>query len=174
MLIKNYAKTVKFVVSGVAIALIYVLTLGVLTAQAIGLRGGAVLNLNNELVGVQDPSVPYLQIVAVMGVGLLAAYAVWYAPRRLPTSNQLALTIGFFSTSVALVVYSYAFIERGNPMQSIATGELEGWEGWLLKASNESSLHLVLALAFCLGVYQVIGTLRGSARSSSESGTGGS
>lgn len=142
-------------VGGCLTSVVYMAVVGILSVQATATRGGAVLNLNNIVVGVQDPKIPALQMTAIMCMGVLTAYIVAYAPRNFSLPVRLAVSTSFVVSSGVLLIINFSSGPGRDPLQSVADGTMPGIKGWLLKASNESSVHLLVALVLFLVVFQL-------------------
>lgn len=144
---KNYAPRLSLLIlAGLVASLVYTLAVGILTVGAIGARDGAVFDLNNAVVAITEPHVPYLQMVGVLLLGLLVTYVLLVGTRKQPFRDRLALSCGFSFGTAALVLYSFAGLGVTNANMSIAEAELAGWKGWIYQAGRDSSVHFLLAL----------------------------
>lgn len=152
----RYLRVGLYVLAGIGVSLGYTAAVGLLSVQALAARAGAVLDLDNIVVGVQPPSIPYWQMSAIVGGALLAAYAVASAPRHRPVPERIAISSSFLACTVALLIYTFANIQGGDSLLSVADGALPGWQGWLVKASNDSSLHLMLVMSALLVGIQLL------------------
>lgn len=145
-----------FAVAGLLISLAYILAVGLLATQAVGAREGAVLDLNNTLISIAEPHVPYVQMISIAFLGLLVASALIVGTRHQHLRDRLALSAGFSTGTAALVAYSFAGIDVSSAKTSIVEEALAGWKGWIHEAGSNSSVHLLLALMLGWTLLQVL------------------
>lgn len=144
---KRYALRISvLILAGLVASLVYTLAVGLLTVTAIGARDGAVFDLNNAVVAITEPHVPYLQMVAVLLLGLLVTYVLLVGTRKQSLPDRMALAGGFSFGTAALILYSFAGLGGSQASTSIVEAEMAGWKGWIYKAGSDSSVHLLLTL----------------------------
>lgn len=131
--------------SGVAVGVAYVLLAGIITIQIAAARGGAVINLNNEVIAVEPPSTPLVQWLASALLGALTFYLVSMKSRRRTAPIRAAISIGFIMSTLVLFVWSLSIADRAVPGTSSAATPL-GWEGWLQEGGANPAVHLVMVL----------------------------
>lgn len=157
MMSKMHALRISFLMlAGLVASLVYILAVGLLTVSAIGARDGAAFSLNNSVVAITEPHVPYLQMISIMLLGLLVAYALLVGTGKQPPRDRLALSGGFSVGTAALVLYSFAGLGISNARASVVEAELAGWKGWIYKAGSDSSVHLLLALILAWMLFQIL------------------
>ena len=141
--------------------------MGIFTAQGTGLRGGAVLDLNNSVVTVQPPQVPYLQMLLIVGINILVFLVLTYVIANRNRVSQILVNTGYVLSNVALVSYGLIVVQACDSLKSIAVEVPEGFDGWLLKASNDSSIHLLTAIALATVFYKLFSRTRTSQKTES-------
>ncbi|WP_353707379.1 hypothetical protein ABRQ22_15515 [Cellulosimicrobium sp. ES-005] len=152
-------------VTGSALGILIVVVVGVMSAQAVGLEGGAVLSLNNEVVGVTSPRLPILQFAAIASSCALIAYALTLGVAGRPREQRHLFLSGFCIAVGALIALGVYFAAaRDEAAGGISVGFASGWQGWIEEGAMNSAVHLLLVLSLgtlALSLYQ---TLRGQVR----------
>lgn len=147
-------------VAGGALGVLAVAIIGVMSAQAVALEGGAVLSLNNEVVGVTDPHLPILQFAAIASSGALISYMLTLGVAAWPRGRRHSLLIGFCITVGALSVLGlYLAAARDEAAGGISVGFARGWQGWIEEGATNSAVHLLLILSLGTLVVSVYQTL---------------
>ncbi|MBM6620844.1 hypothetical protein JTF08_04405 [Micrococcaceae bacterium RIT802] len=160
---KNHTLRISvLILAGLLASLVYILAVGLLTVQAIGVRDGAVFDLTNAVVAIAEPHVPYLQMISIMLLGLLVAYVLLVGTRNRELLERMALSGGFSVGTASLLVYSFAGLGVPRSNMSVMESELVGWKGWIYKAGSDSSAHLLLALILGWMLLQVLQASRTS------------
>lgn len=137
-------------------SLAYILAVGLLAIQAIGARDGVVLDLNNTLIAIAEPHVPYVQMISIAFLGLLVASVLLIGRRHQHLRDRLALSAGFSLGTAALAAYSFAGIDASSANTSIVEESLAGRKGWIHRAGSDSSVHLLLSLMLGWTLIQVL------------------
>lgn len=126
---------------------VYVCLVGILTIRKIGLEGGAVFDLSNQLVGVTAPSGGIFTLIAIalLSVGVLGLLA-----RRLFSVRDSAFRIwglwGFGLGGIALGIFRMFWTGNAGAGDSLEQG-FEPWVvGWIIEGiDNPAALTVVLA-----------------------------
>lgn len=122
----------------------FVILVGALTVQVIGLQAGAVFDLSNTVVAVTEPRHPVWPSVAIAVLGVLVMVALVAGGRR---GGRPALVGGFVVATAALVVWGFALMVDRNSAGEQTVGVLAGWTGWVEKGGLSPAVHVVLLLA---------------------------
>lgn len=140
-------KTVLSLVAGAALGVVYVVLTGILIAQAKARRGGAVLNLNNEVVRVQEPAPPVFFSILVAALCGLVIIALICVNRIRTASARIALRAGYLAVAVAAIAYGFA------NMKVPAEGFDPGPSGWIIEGGTTTVLILAAMVAAVTLVY---------------------
>lgn len=122
----------------------FVILVGALTVQVIGLQAGAVFDLSNTVVAVTEPRHPVWPSVAIAVLGVLVMVALVAGGRR---GGRPALVGGFVVATAALVVWGFALMVDRDSGGEQTVGVLAGWAGWVEKGGLSPAVHVVLLLA---------------------------
>lgn len=126
------------VLVGVVLGVCYVLLTGMLAVQVDGWRGGATLNLNNELAAFGSRPFTGLLVIPSALVGAVTFYAVVILAR--------AYRVGFVAAVLALIVYSYSITTEMTLEHGPRVGFAHGWRGWVQEAGGSPAVHLLVVL----------------------------
>ncbi|WP_326551689.1 hypothetical protein [Micromonospora sp. NBC_01813] len=139
-------KVLTWGVFGAAVGALLVVVVGILSVQAVGLRSGAVLDLNNALVAITSPQVPYLQIFAIAVLSSAVVGSLVLGIRKLARPCGVALVAGFGVSAAALISWSFAITPDIRVARDLPLGILAGWEGWIQQGGINSAVHVALLL----------------------------
>lgn len=151
---------------------IYVCLVGILTIRKIGLEGGAVFDLSNQLVGVTAPSGGIFTLIAI---ALLSVGVLGLLTRRLFSVGDSAFRVwglwGFGLGGIALGIFRMFWtgnVGAGDPLEQ----GFEPWvAGWIIEGiGNPAALTVVLASV----VIAVHSQMRQQASRENNGGDGGS
>ncbi len=134
-------KTVLSLVAGAALGVVHVVLTGILIAQAKAQRGGAVLNLNNEVVRVQEPAPPVLFSILVAALCGLVITALIFVNCIRTASARIALRAGYLAVAVAAIAYGFA------NMKVPPEGFTPGPSGWVIQGGTTTVLILAAMVA---------------------------
>ncbi|MFV2010478.1 MULTISPECIES: hypothetical protein [unclassified Micromonospora] len=140
-------KALAWGICGLALGVLFVFVVGILSVQVAGLRAGAVFDLNNVVVAVTSPRVPFLQIFAIATLGGLVTYSFVLGVRKLVRPSWLALVSGFAVSVVVLIFWSFVIAPSVSVGRDLPLGILEGWEGWIQEGGMNPAVHVVFLLA---------------------------
>lgn len=129
-------------------ALVLVLSLGLFKIQAVGLRGGAVFDLQNVLVSVQPPIIPYWQYLTIAALATVAILAFFVWPSNLVGITRWSLTAGFLLVLLGLTILGLIWEYQNGPALANNSGPPLGWRGWLQYGGASSATHVVLLFGF--------------------------
>lgn len=131
---------------GVLLAVAYSVVVGILTIQGAGISGGAFFNLNNEPVGVGEPSAPWAPALGIAIVSTSVVVVAYGLFRRSTARRWLingAMVAVLATISAAGMMYRHPLLdENGDPTLPYELG----WRGWLHAAGASPAVHVVLAL----------------------------
>lgn len=137
--------------SGVCVAFLYVALTGLLGVQESARRSGAIVNLNNEVVGIAPPSVPVAQLVAIAILGVATFWLLVIAPRRQVLAIRTVFALSFSVATLAMVVWSYA------SMGALQQGYGYQISGWIEQGGTMNVTQLLALLVAAAIVYAHIG-----------------
>lgn len=134
-----------WVILGVLLGLTYVALVGILSIQASAARDGAEINLNNEVVGVRNPSSPIIEWVALALLGVLVFFVFVEWAIRWPRAMRVSGAAGFVISALALCIW--AVLREGDDVPGTASALTEeGWRGWVQHGGVNPATHLLIAL----------------------------
>ncbi|KAB1637624.1 hypothetical protein [Pseudoclavibacter terrae] len=139
-------KTIWFA-GGIAMSILYVLLVGYLTLQVIGLAAGAVLGLDNQLTAVTTPGPGLLQLGGIAAASAGVLLGLTWATRRADPANRFSLRLGFAVATTAQVVAAFAVLSQRFEVLNLDTGPAPWVEGWLTRGGTASVVHLMLIVA---------------------------
>ena len=147
---------IAWVIGGAFLSLIYAAVMGFLTLRMIGVRGGAVLGLDNSLAAITTPRPGVLESVTMTVVSCVVLGLLVFAARRRPVADQFAFRLGFATATLAQLVVSsimqvttYTFLRGPDDEFTL------WWAGWLLKIGINPAAYLTLAVSLFLVVISV-------------------
>jgi hypothetical protein len=132
---------------GIAMSILYVLLVGYLTLQVIGLAAGAVLGLDNQLTAVTTPGPGLLQLGGIAAASAGVLLGLTWATRRAAPANRFSLRLGFAVATTAQVVAASAIRSQRFEVLDLDTGPAPWVEGWLTQGGTASVVHLMLIVA---------------------------
>ena len=143
--------------SGAFLSVAYVAVVGFLTLRMIGVRGGAVFGVDNQVVAVTTPRPGVLESLGMTVISCVVLVVLVFAARRRPVPDQLALRLSFatltllqIAVSAILQIETYSFV-RGSDDEFILW-----WGGWFLKVGLNPAAHLTLAVSLFLVAMSVL------------------
>ncbi|PPG27160.1 hypothetical protein [Pseudoclavibacter sp. RFBB5] len=139
-------KTIWFA-GGIAMSILYVLLVGYLTLQVIGLAAGAALGLDNQLTAVTTPGPGLLQLGGIAAASAGVLFGLTRATRRADPANRFSLRLGFAVATAAQVVAAAAIRSQRFEVLDLDTGPAPWVEGWLTTGGTASVVHLRLLVA---------------------------
>ncbi len=136
-------------ICGIALSVVFVFAVGILSIQVVGLRGGAVLDLNNTLVAITSARVPYLPFIGIAALSTLAIFLLTVAVRKHAKRFRVAFVVGFSVATLVLVSLSFILNPLWAPDGTLTIGRpIEpGWLGWLVTGGSSPAVHVVFFLA---------------------------
>lgn len=146
-----------WILGGLVAGVAYVLLAGILEVQITGSLEGGVYNLNNEIVAVTQPNIPFLQYasLAVLSAVILLVATRSVATERLP--RRIALLGGFAVAVIILIVWG--FVLQGAAMAEtggVREGLPSGLPGWILKGGLSVVVHAVGLIAVTSAVFTAV------------------
>lgn len=143
-------KTAAGVLVGAIAGAVYVLVVGVLEIHSIGARAGAVYDLNNVVVGITRPGVPWLQLVgiAVLSAGIL--YVGAFELREIPQRPATAGVASFVAVCLAAIGWALMELSQSLVDGGVRSKVSEGLHGWIEKGGQHAAVHVVAL--FGLGI----------------------
>lgn len=152
---------VSWFMGGLIVGLCFVLLTGILTIQAVASRSGAVVNLNNEVVAVQSPTIPFMQWLAIAVLGALTFFVMSVYLRDRSALVSYGATTGFAVASIALFAWSLRVTGDAPPGTDVAATAL-GWEGWIQEGGTSPAVHVVIMLTIGAAVLPFLSARKGS------------
>jgi hypothetical protein len=139
-------KNVAAIIAGIAASAVFILGVGRLAVQAMGLTVGAVFGLSGELVGVTPPGPAFLPLlgIAVLSALVLALVTAIAAPRSHRVKQLFRAS--FVATTIVLVVIGLMLLATGSGYSTsrLQQGVMPGWDVWLSEGGSASVVHLML------------------------------
>lgn len=144
--------TVKMVVGGVGgvvLAALFVAVNGILQMQLSFARGGAVVDVNGQVVGVSDPRVHWVALLGVVVFNALVLVAVTGLARRLSRGVSLVGVASFVAACAVALAWTITFRGPETVVRAISGGDTfyVGWERWLISASESTVVYVAPVLA---------------------------
>jgi len=143
--------------SGAFLSVAYVAVVGFLTLRMIGVRGGAVFGVDNQLVAVTTPRPGVLESLGMTVISCVVLLVLVFAARRRPVADQLALRLSFstltllqIAVSAILQIETYSFVRGPDDEFTL------WWGGWLLKSGLNPAAQLTLAVSLFLVVMSAL------------------
>jgi hypothetical protein len=134
-------------ISGMLLAVVFVLILGMLSAQVAARKLGAILDLNNMVTAIAPSTVAYVPIAATAVLSALVVYLLRVAVRNRLRRFRLAFVAGFGFATILLLSASFVLAPLRGPQVGASIGIEPGWVGWLAEGSATPAVHVVLLLA---------------------------
>lgn len=134
-------------VAGAALGALLVLVVGVLSIQVIAQESGAVVDLENTIVAIDEPRLPVLPLAGIAVLSAAALGALWAAPRGDDGRGRTALPAAFALATATLVVVGGASAASPTPLPD---GLTPGWRGWLEHGAMSPAVHVMLLLSLAL------------------------
>src|SRR6218665_4011960 len=94
-----------WIVGSMVVAALYVALAGILEIQISGSLAGGVYDLNNMIVAVSEPAIPYLQYVSL---AVLSAVILVFVLRRTSDRSRVAALAGFSVGTLAMIAWGLA------------------------------------------------------------------
>lgn len=133
---------------GFALALVYILVGGVSVIQSIGVSSGAVLNLQNDVVGITSARTPVFLPISLAILGLLVMLVLLEPTRRGLTKFGTASLVTYAVSIVIFAVWAATIRDPRVPEPTI--GIPVGWEGWLQRGGTNPAAHLTALLTLAV------------------------
>lgn len=127
-----------------------VFLIGFLTIQIVGLRGGAVFGVDNQLIGVTEPNPGFLQLLATAAVGSAAIALLALVVRDRSKVTRFVFRSGFIAATLIQVAVGAALTAQRSTVPDL-NEPLPRWvEGWVMHGGMNSVVHLILIVAVYL------------------------
>lgn len=142
-----------WIIGSAVAAAVYVALAGILEIQISGSLAGGVYDLNNVIVGVSEPGVPYLQYASLAVLSTVLLMLILRKPSATGTRSRAAALAAFSVTTLVMIgwglaLQASAMAEAGGASQGLP----EGAVGWILKGGSSVVVHAVALVA-------IIGTI---------------
>lgn len=134
-------------ICGAVAGALYVVVVGLLSVQVIGLQAGAVFDLSNTVVGITEPQMPIWPLLAIVILSALVIIGLVVLAGATSRSATVWLVAGFSLAAAAFVAWAFALMVGRDSGAEQTVGVLHGWVGWVEKGGLNSAVHLVIALA---------------------------
>ncbi|PPG38079.1 hypothetical protein C5C17_15630 [Pseudoclavibacter sp. RFBA6] len=131
-------------------SIVYVLLVGYLTLQVIGLAAGAVRGIDNQLTAVTRPGPGLVQLGGIAAASGGVLLGLTWTTRRADSTSRFSLRLGFAVTTTAQVVAAFAILSQRFEVLDLDTGPAPWVEGWLTRGGTASVVHLMLIVAIGL------------------------
>lgn len=149
-MVSEIVKTASGALVGAIAGAVYVLVVGVLEIHSIGARAGAVYDLNNVVVGITRPGVPWLQLVAIALVSASILYVGAFELRGIPQRPATAGVVSFVAVCLASIGWALVELSQSLVDGGAQSGVSEGLRGWIEKGGQHAAVHVVAL--FGLGI----------------------
>ena len=125
----------------------FVLVVGMLAIQSSGATTGAVFNLNNQVVAVTTPHIPYLQLVAIAVLGsVVTGVGLWFVFSK-GIEQSATVVLGFAVGVIPLIIWS-AILKAGRLAGEARAEALPpGVPGWALHGGGSGIVHVAVMVS---------------------------
>jgi len=132
---------------GMLLGVVFVLIIGMLSAQVVARKLGAILDLNNMVTAIASSTVPFLPMIAIAVLSTIVTFLLTVAVKNRLRRFRAALVVGFSSATILLLSASFILAPLRGPKVGSSIGIEPGWVGWLAEGSINPAVHVVLLLA---------------------------
>lgn len=145
-----------FAAAALAIGVASIIVFGMLEIRAEAARVGAVLDVNNVVVGVESPHRPWLITVGLAVFATIIGLALlWWVPFR-QRLTALALSASFLVGAALVTVWGLA-TSPPTFTETLASGiepfGPKGLEGWVQRGGASSASHIIVLLSLASFAY---------------------
>lgn len=152
----NIWRTLTGALIGLVATVAYGLLGGYLLLQSEAQRGGAIVDLNNQLVAITEPNYPVLSYLAIGVAGFALLYCLDWSSSS-GTGIEIGRLLGGMVASIAIVLTSWMLdSERLTSTQGFAPG----WQGWVQFGGKNPALYLIFVILCGLLVRSLSATRR--------------
>lgn len=144
-------------VAGLLVSVLTVLPIGLFSVQRQGLRGGGVLDIDNQLIAVTEPNSGPVQMLATAAVGTLALALLTLAVRNRSTGTRVAFRSGFVVATLAQLAVCAVLLLQDTVATRLGQTPPLWAEGWIREGGTNPAVHLILIIA----IYLLCSELRG-------------
>jgi len=132
---------------GMLLGVVFVFTIGMLSAQVVARKLGAILDLNNMVSAIASSRVAFLPITAIAVLSSLVMALLTVAVRNRARRFRAALVVGFGFATILLLSSSFVLAPLRGPKVGASIGIEPGWVGWLAEGATNPAVHVVLLVA---------------------------
>jgi cytochrome bd-type quinol oxidase subunit 2 len=132
---------------GVLLSFSTVCLIGILTIQIAGVRGGAVFDIDNQLVAITEPNPGFPQLLAIAAVGAVSIAVLAFAVRDRSKHTRFAFRSGFVAATLIQVAVSAVLTAQGSTFPNLNEIQPRWVEGWVMDGGMNSAVHLILIVA---------------------------
>ncbi len=132
---------------GVLLSFSTVCLIGILTIQIVGLRGGAVFSIDNQVVAITEPNPGFPQLVAIAAVGAASIAVLALAVRNRSKRTRFAFRSGFVAATLIQVAVSAVLTAQRWTVPNLNYPKPLWGEGWVIEGGMNSAVHLILIVA---------------------------
>ena len=143
-------KSMAWFFGGLLLSAISVLLIGFFSIQIVGLRGGAVFGIDNQLVAVTVPGPGFVQRLAVAAVAGACVALLALAVRHRPRNVRALFRSGFIAATVVQVAVSAVLLAQEAGASTLNDPRRPWAEGWVVQGGMNSAVHLLLIVAIFL------------------------
>ncbi|MGO1544839.1 MAG: hypothetical protein ACTHXA_10930 [Gulosibacter sp.] len=140
-------KATIWAINGLFVGILFVALVGVLSVQTIGLKAGAIFNLNNEMVLIVGPTEPVMPLLGLAALSGLVMYLLTVMMRNRLKSSRVVMTATFCLTVTALVIVGVSLSAARGIDPDLPLGIPTGANGWLELGAVNPAVHTVLVFA---------------------------
>lgn len=140
-------KNIVTAAGGAVVGALYVVIIGLLSIQVIGLQAGAVFDLSNTVVGITEPQVPVWPLLGIVVLSALVIVGLVVFQGAVPRAAGVSLVAGFALSALVIVVWAFILTAGRDSGGEQTVGVLRGGAGWVEKGGLNSATHVVTALA---------------------------
>ncbi|MGP9501654.1 hypothetical protein ACT3TS_05500 [Specibacter sp. AOP5-B1-6] len=130
---------------GMVLSALFIAGVGILTIQKIGINGGAVFGLDNQLAAVTEPGPALVQLSAIAVLSALVIFALSPVLRsRIKARPLLILRLSFCAATVVQVAITLVLLSMDYTVNGLDDGFSPWWRGWLEAGGNSPAVHVTM------------------------------
>jgi len=148
---QKYLVPTIWALAGCLLSAVIIGLVGLFGIQISGALAGAQYDVDNAVVAVATPRIPFVRYTAVAVICFLAIALSVGARKVLARPSSIAVQWGMVAGGAAMIVW--AMLLRGAVLESgQGSGPLPGVSGWVLYGGGSSASHLLLVVLLAIAV----------------------
>lgn len=130
---------------GIVLSALFIAGVGILTIQKIGVNGGAVFGLDNQLAAVSEPGPALAQLSAIAVLSALVIFAMSPVIHgRTKARPALMLRLSFCAATVIQVAITLVLLSMDYTVNGLEDGFPPWWQGWLEAGGSSPAVHVTM------------------------------